>query len=92
MKPTMVLADLARDLKNNSSKFINDHNLVNGKFNWQDGYGAFSYGLSEVESIYDYILNQEGHHQNMTFKEEYIGLLKEFGIQYDEKYLFEFYS
>ena len=57
MKPSMALSDLIRDVKNNSTNFINDHAWINGKFSWQEGYGAFSYSHSQIESVYNYILN-----------------------------------
>lgn len=83
------ISDLVRDIKNNSSKFINEKKLVTGHFSWQQGYGAFSYSRSHIDNVYNYILNQEQHHQKKTFKEEYIEFLKKFEIEYDEKYLFE---
>lgn len=89
LKPSMPISDLVRDVKNNSSKFINENKLVKGKFSWQEGYGAFSYSHSQIESVYNYILNQEEHHKNKTFKDEYLDLLKKFEIEYKEKYLFE---
>jgi putative transposase len=92
LRPAAAIADIARDIKNNSSGFINDHKLVKGKFAWQEGYGAFSYSHSHIGKVYDYILNQEGHHRNRTFKEEYIDFLEKFKIEYDEKYLFEWYD
>ena len=92
LRPAMAIADLARDIKNNSSNFINDHKFVKGKFAWQEGYGAFSYSHSHIGNVYDYILNQETHHKKKTFKEEYIDLLKKFEIEHDEKYLFDWYD
>jgi putative transposase len=92
LKPSMLIADIIRDIKNNSSNFINDNKLVRGRFSWQDGYGAFSYSHSQLSNVYNYILNQEEHHKKKTFKEEYIELLKKFEIGYDEKYLFEWYD
>jgi REP element-mobilizing transposase RayT len=92
LRPAMAIADLARDIKNNSSNFINDHKFVKGKFAWQEGYGAFSYSLSHIGKVYDYILNQEKHHKKKTFKEEYIDLLRKFEIDHDEKYLFDWYD
>jgi putative transposase len=89
LKPAMAISDLVRDMKNNSSNFINDNKLVKGNFKWQEGFGAFSYSKSHVGNVYNYILNQEAHHSKKTFKEEYIELLKEHEIPYDEKYLFE---
>ena len=92
MRPPMAVSDLTRDIKNNSSNFINDHKFVMGKFAWQEGYGAFSYSHSHIGKVYDYILNQENHHKKETFKEEYFRLLKNFEIEYEEKYLFEWYD
>ncbi len=89
LKPSMAISDLVRDIKNNSSNFINDRKFVKGKFSWQEGYGAFSYSHSPIQNVYDYILNQEEHHKKTTFKEEYIGFLKKFEIEYHERYLFE---
>jgi len=91
MKPTMVLSDLVRDVKNNSSNFINEKNWIRGKFNWQKGFGAFSYAHSQIDTVAKYILNQEKHHEQKTFKEESLEMLKNFYVEYDEKYLFEFY-
>ncbi|MES2702962.1 MAG: IS200/IS605 family transposase [Bacteroidota bacterium] len=89
LRPSMAISDLVRDIKNNSSNFINDRKLVKGKFSWQEGYGVFSYGQSQIEKVYDYILNQEEHHKSKSFKQEYLGFLKKFQIPYEEKYLFE---
>ena len=89
LRPTMSISAIVRDVKNNSSNFINDHGFVKGKFSWQSGYGAFSYSHSHIERVYNYILNQEAHHKKKTFKEEYISLLKKFEVPYDERYLFE---
>lgn len=89
LKPSKTLSDLVRDVKNNSSNFINDHRWVKGRFNWQEGYGAFSYGHSQIGDVYNYILNQEQHHAKQAFKDEYLDLLKKFEIEHDVKYLFE---
>src|SRR3990170_3661416 len=75
LKPSMALSDLVRDVKNNSSNFINDHAWIRGKFSWQEGYGAFSYSHSQIAYVYDYILNQEKHHSKQTFQEEYVDFL-----------------
>ena len=92
LNPSMRISDIARDMKNNSSGFINENRWVKGKFSWQEGYGAFSYSRSQVGRVYDYIFNQEKHHKIRTFREEYLELLKKFRIQYDERYLFEWYE
>lgn len=89
VKPTIALSDLVRDIKNNSSGFINEKKWVRGKFNWQKGFGAFSYGHSQIDAVVKYILNQEKHHAKKTFHEEYVEMLKKFAVEYDEKYLFE---
>jgi putative transposase len=89
LKPSMSISDLIRDVKNNTTNFINDEKFIQGKFSWQEGYGAFSYSHSQIDSVYQYILNQEEHHHKKTFKEEYSEFLKKFEIEYDEKYLFE---
>ncbi len=89
LKPSMAISDLVRDIKNNSTNFINEKKFVKGNFSFQEGYGAFSYSHSHIKNVYDYILNQEEHHKKKTFREEYIGFLKKFEIEYDEKYLFE---
>lgn len=88
-KPSILLPGLVRDIKAGSSKFINDNNWLRGKFNWQNGYGAFSYSRSQIDDVIKYILNQETHHKKISFKEEYIQFLKKFEIEYNEKYLFD---
>jgi putative transposase len=89
LKPVMAISDLIRDIKNNSSNFINDKKLVPGKFSWQEGYGAFSYSHSQMDDVYQYILNQEEYHKKKTFREEYLKLLQDFDISYEQQYLFE---
>lgn len=92
LKPVMAISDLIRDIKNNSSNFINDNKFVPVKFSWQTGYGAFSYSKSQVENVFNYILHQEEHHKKQTFRKEYFDFLKVFGIPFDEKYIFEWYE
>ena len=87
-RPSIRICDLVRDIKNNSSRFINEKKFLPGKFEWQDGYGAFSYSRSHIDNVYKYIENQEAHHKKRTFKEEYLDLLKKFEVEYNEKYLF----
>ncbi len=89
MRPTQSISDLMQDVKGNSSKWINDNHLVRGRFEWQEGYGAFSYGASQVPNVIEYILNQEAHHHKKTFIEEYKQLLEIFQIEYDERYIFK---
>lgn len=89
LSPSSAVSDIIRDVKNNSSKFINESGFLPGKFAWQDGYGAFSYSYEQIDRVYQYILKQEEHHKKITFKEEYLNLLNEFAIEYDPKYLFD---
>jgi REP element-mobilizing transposase RayT len=89
VKPNLALSDLVRDIKANSSKWINGKGYVLGKFQWQEGFGAFSYAQSQLDAVISYINNQEQHHQNKTFKNEYLELLQNFKLQYDDKHLFE---
>ena len=92
LNPSVSISDTIWELKRSSSLFINNKNWFNSKFNWQDGYGAFSYSKSQVENVYNYILSQEEHHKRRTFKEEYIDFLDKFEIEYDKKYLFDFFE
>jgi len=89
LKPNISISDLVRDIKAGSSKFINDSKWINGKFNWQEGFGAFSYSKSHLDNVVKYILNQEEHHKNQSFKEEYLEFLQKYDIEYDSNYLFE---
>jgi putative transposase len=90
-RPSEALPALIADVKSQSTKWINEHNLVKGKFQWQDGYGAFSYRKSDIPSIIEYIKKQKEHHYNhqLTFREEYLQILKEFEIDYIEDYIFK---
>ncbi len=92
LKPSISVSDLMRDVKNNSSKFVNECGFIKGKFQWQEGFGAFSYSNSQVENVYNYILNQEAHHKKQTFKEEYERFLNEFNIEHKKEYLFEWFE
>ncbi|HXM36152.1 MAG TPA: IS200/IS605 family transposase [Pyrinomonadaceae bacterium] len=90
LKPSIALADLVRDIKADSSKFVNKERFVRGKFSWQEGYGAFSYGHSQLDTIIRYIQNQEQHHKRSSFKREYLTMLRKFDMAFEEKYVFEF--
>jgi putative transposase len=90
LKPSMALADLVQDIKVGSSKFINKKQWVRGRFSWQEGYGAFSYGHSQLDTIINYIRNQEKHHRRRTFKDEYLAWLKKYEVRFDDKFLFKF--
>jgi len=89
--PSQALPDLLRDIKAISSKFINEKKWLPCKFNWQEGYGSFSYSHSQIDGVIKYINTQEEHHKKISFKEEYLDLLQKFGVDYDPKYLFEWY-
>ena len=89
LRPTQSISDLMQDIKGDSSQWINDHKFVRGKFSWQEGYGAFSYSKSALSNVIHYIDNQEAHHKNKSFMEEYIELLEEFEIEYDQRYVFK---
>lgn len=89
LRPSMSIAYIVRDIKNNSANFINDNKFVKGKFSWQQGYGAFSYSHSHIENVYNYILNQEIHHKKRTFREEYYEFLAKYDVDYNKKYLFD---
>ena len=88
LKPVVSVSELMKTVKAKSSKYINDHSLTPHRFEWQEGYGVFSYGQSQVDKVYNYIQNQEEHHKKQTFKTEYLAMLKKFNIDYDEQYLF----
>ena len=88
MKPNIALSDLVRDIKAGSSGFINENNWLRVKFHWQEGFGAFSYSQSDIDRVVRYIQNQEAHHRKKTFNEEYVNMLKEYSVQYDDRYLF----
>ena len=92
LNPNDKISDLVGTIKKSSSTFINEKDWFRGKFHWQDGYGAFSYGKFQLDNVYNYVKNQEIHHKKSTFREEYIELLKRFEIEYDEKYLFDFFE
>jgi REP element-mobilizing transposase RayT len=92
LKPAMRISDLIRDIKNNSTNFINEKGWLKSNFSWQDGYGVFSYSESNYGNVIDYIKNQKQHHAKRTFRQEYLSFLKKFNIPFEEKYLFEFYD
>ncbi|MCX6244499.1 MAG: transposase [Bacteroidetes bacterium] len=86
-KPGGSISGLVRDIKNNTTNFINQQDWMTDKFSWQNGFGAFSYGKSQVDQVYNYISNQAEHHITKSFREEYVIFLEKFGVDYDEKYL-----
>jgi putative transposase len=88
LKPVVSVSELMKTVKAKSSKYINDRKLTPERFEWQEGYGVFSYSQSHVDNVYKYIQSQEANHRKQTFKDEYIDLLKEFKVEYDEQYIF----
>lgn len=88
LRPDKALSDLMREVKANSAKFINEQEWLSGKFSWQEGFGAFSYGASQLPQIIEYIKRQEEHHATRSFQQEYELLLKRFGVEYNSAYLF----
>ena len=92
LKPNIALSDLMRDVKSDSTDFIKRKKWIRGRFNWQEGFGGFSYSHSQLDSVVRYIQNQEKHHAKRTFKSEYLTMLKRFDIVYEPKYLFDFFE
>lgn len=89
MRPTQSLSDIMQDIKGDSSKWINQNKFINGRFSWQEGFGAFSFCKSDLHSVINYIKNQKEHHLKKTFLEEYVKILRDFDIVYDERYIFK---
>src|SRR5215471_4310686 len=92
LKPNIALSDLMRDLKSDTSEFINKKKWVRGRFRWQEGFGAFSYSHSQLDRVATYVRNQEKHHARRTFRDEYRTMLRKFDIAFESKYLFEFFD
>jgi len=89
MRPAQSVSDLLQDIKSGSSKWVNEQNFCKEKFEWQSGFGAFSYGASQVSQVIRYIENQEQHHMQVSFREEYMSFLEKFEIEYNEKHIFQ---
>ena len=89
MKPSCCLSDLVREIKKSSNDFIKEKKFSKSKFNWQEGYGAFSYSHSQIDSVIKYIMKQKEHHKKQTFRDEYLDFLKKFAIEFKEEYLFK---
>lgn len=89
LRPDSSLSDLVRDIKANSSKFINEKHWGMGRFSWQEGFGAFSHSRSQLDAVVHYIQNQQIHHGQQSFRAEYVSLLEKFGVEYDRKYIFK---
>ena len=88
MSPVQSLSDLIKFIKQDSSRWINDKGVADGKFNWQAGYGAFSYSKSQLPKVLSYIENQQKHHKKRSFLDEYKALLETHDIDYDDRYIF----
>jgi putative transposase len=91
LNPNISISESVKEIKRASSIFINEQHFFPGKFQWQSGYGGFSYSHSQIDAVYNYILNQEMHHHEIKFKDEYLGMLRENDITFKEQYLFEFF-
>ena len=89
LRPEQSISDLMKDVKSNSSRWINEQNFIKGKFAWQEGYGAFTYSKSQLPRLISYIENQEEHHRKKTFQEEYLKILEEQKVEYNPQYLFK---
>ena len=88
-RPDSALSDLVGDIKSGSTNFINRQRWVKGRFNWQEGFGAFSYSRSQLDAVIRYVKNQQKHHQRLSFRDEYVKLLDKFDVPYDERYIFK---
>ena len=89
-KPVLSISDFVKEIKVASNDFLNNKSWLKHKFNWQEGYGVFSYGHSQIDTVAKYVMNQEQHHQKKTFRQEYLAFLDKFQIPFEEQYLFEF--
>lgn len=89
VNPNQSVSELMRLVKGDSSEFINKQKLTKRKFQWQEGYGGFTNSHSQIDAVVKYILNQKEHHRKKSFKEEYDKILKDYGVEYNEKYTFK---
>ena len=92
MKPSCCLSDLVREIKKSSNEFVNENKLSKFNFSWQEGFGAFSYSHSQLNDVIAYIMKQKEHYKKRTFKDEYMDFLNHFKVEYEERYLFEWYE
>jgi REP element-mobilizing transposase RayT len=92
LNPSVSISDTVHDVKRSSSLFINENKLLPHKFSWQEGYGGFTYSQSQIRNVYRYIENQEEHHSKQSFRQEYINILETNDIEYDQRFLFDFYD
>lgn len=92
LNPKLSISETVKEVKRASSLFINQQKFFPGKFQWQSGYGGFSYSQSHIDRVYQYILNQQEHHKKKSFRDEYMGFLKKYNIEFEKQYLFEFFD
>jgi len=92
LSPSLSISDVLEKVKSNSSKWINEKKFMAGRFAWQAGYAAFSYSRSQREDVIQYIVSQEQHHKRATFRDEYLNFLEKYKVDYDSRYMFEFYD
>jgi REP element-mobilizing transposase RayT len=92
LHPTTNLSDVLQVVKANSSRGINSNFFVNGRFEWQRVFSGFTYSKSQRDGVIQYIMNQEIHHKGQSFQKEYLEMLRKFEMEYDERYIFEFYD
>ena len=88
LKPNIAISDLIRDVKSDSTEFVNKKRFTRRRFHWQEGFGAFSYSRSQLDAVAKYVLEQEKHHRKQSFKDEYVTLLDRFEVEYEDRYLF----
>jgi putative transposase len=88
LRPSMAISDLVRDVKSDSTEFIKRKHFTRRNFSWQEGFGAFSYSRSQLDSVAKYVLEQEKHHSKQSFRDEYVALLDRFEVEYEHRYLF----
>jgi len=89
MKPTCCLSDLVREIKKSSNSFVKEKRFTKFNFQWQEGFGAFSYSHSALDNVILYIQKQKEHHKGKTFKDEYLTMLRKFEVEFTDEYLFE---
>lgn len=89
VKPSVYIPDFVKEIKVESNEFIRNKHWLKGAFHWQEGYGVFSYGHSQLDTVCKYVLNQEEHHRKKTFREEYHEFLRKFSVSYEERFLFD---
>jgi REP element-mobilizing transposase RayT len=92
MQPVQAVSEMIQKIKANSSRWINQNKLVKGKFTWQEGFGAFSYSISQIDQVVKYIMNQKEHHSKESFRDEYMKILHQFEIEFKDNYLFDFFD